>query len=53
MSMRIEPNTLNYYVKNVQISFSVLKTKINHLDPFLSGENSQLLSRLALKLKLL
>ena len=34
MSMRIDTNTLNYYVQNAQISLSVLRTKINNLDQF-------------------
>ena len=47
MSMRIDTNTLNYYVQNAQISLSVLRTKINHLDQFLSGEKQPTFNQLS------
>ena len=45
--MRIDTNTLNYYVQNAQISLSVLRTKINHLDQFLSGEKQPTFNQLS------
>ncbi|MAK30994.1 ImmA/IrrE family metallo-endopeptidase [Acinetobacter sp.] len=47
MSMRIDTNTLNYYVHNAQISLSVLRTKINNLDQFLSGEKQPTFNQLS------
>lgn len=47
MSMRIDTNTLNYYVQNAQISLSVLRTKINNLDQFLSGEKQPTFNQLS------
>lgn len=45
--MRIDTNTLNYYVQNAQISLSVLRTKINNLDQFLSGEKQPTFNQLS------
>jgi len=47
MSMRIDTNTLNYYVQNAQISLDVLKSKINYLDQFLSGEKQPSFNQLS------
>ncbi|WEI18445.1 hypothetical protein PY247_20025 [Acinetobacter proteolyticus] len=47
MSMRIDTNTLNYYVQNAQISLSVLRAKINNLDQFLSGEKQPTFNQLS------
>jgi Zn-dependent peptidase ImmA (M78 family) len=47
MSMRIDTNTLNYYVQNAQISLDILKSKINHLDQFLSGEKQPTFNQLS------
>lgn len=47
MSISIDTNTLNYYIQNAQIPLSVLKTKIIHLDQFLTGEKQPTFTQLS------
>ncbi|MCF8999831.1 ImmA/IrrE family metallo-endopeptidase [Acinetobacter nectaris] len=47
MSMHVDISTLNFYVKNSQISLDVLKSKIKNLDQFLTGEKQPSFTQLS------